>query len=91
VVSVRFSSALNTITRTRSASFDMGNATIKILLDMLVHEYGEELEKCLLHNGQVQRFVNVYVNGEDIRHLSGLDTEINDADEVSILPAISGG
>lgn len=69
----------------------MGNATIKLLFERLVREYGEELEKRLLHQGQVQRFVNVYVNGEDIRNLSGLDTQIKDTDEISILPAISGG
>lgn len=91
MVSVRFSSALSNITKTRSANFDMGNATIKLLFERLVREYGEELEKRLLHQGQVQRFVNVYVNGEDIRNLSGLDTQIKDTDEISILPAISGG
>jgi molybdopterin synthase sulfur carrier subunit len=35
--------------------------------------------------------VNVYVNGDDIRHLSGLDTPVTDSGEISILPAVSGG
>ncbi|SES89692.1 molybdopterin synthase subunit MoaD [Methanococcoides vulcani] len=91
MVSIRFSSALNNITRTRSTSIDLGDTTIKTLFDRLTSEYGEEFERRLFQDGQVRRFVNVYVNGEDIRHLSGLETEITDADEISILPAVSGG
>ncbi|KGK98729.1 hypothetical protein LI82_05360 [Methanococcoides methylutens] len=91
MVSIRFSSALNNITRTRSTSIDLGDTTVKSLFDRLTTEYGEEFERRLLHDGEVRRFVNVYVNGEDIRHLSGLATEITDADEISILPAVSGG
>ncbi len=41
--------------------------------------------------GKVRRFVNVYVNGEDIRFLSSLDTAVKDGDEISIVPAIAGG
>jgi sulfur-carrier protein len=41
--------------------------------------------------GQLNRFVNVYVNDEDIRHLQNLDTPVNDGGEVSIVPAIAGG
>jgi molybdopterin synthase sulfur carrier subunit len=42
-------------------------------------------------NGKVRRFVNVYVNGDDIRFLSSLDTPVKDGDEISIVPAIAGG
>ncbi|WP_445476087.1 ubiquitin-like small modifier protein 1 [Methanococcoides methylutens] len=91
MVSIRFSSALNNITRTRSTTIDLGDTTVKTLFDRLTNEYGEEFERRLLHDGEVRRFVNVYVNGEDIRHLSGLATEIADTDEISILPAVSGG
>lgn len=41
--------------------------------------------------GKVRRFVNLYVNGEDIRFLSSLDTPVKDGDEISIVPAIAGG
>ena len=41
--------------------------------------------------GQLRRFVNVYVGGEDIRFLDGLDTPVSDGDEVMILPAVAGG
>jgi molybdopterin synthase sulfur carrier subunit len=41
--------------------------------------------------GEIRRFVNVYVNGEDVRFLSGLDTTLKSGDEVSIVPAVAGG
>jgi molybdopterin converting factor small subunit len=41
--------------------------------------------------GGLRRFVNVYLGGEDIRFLEGLDTPINDGDELTILPAVAGG
>ena len=45
----------------------------------------------LVDNGKLQRFVNIYVNDEDVRFSGGLDTEINDGDTVTILPAVAGG
>jgi len=41
--------------------------------------------------GELRRFVNIYVNEEDIRFLKGIDTSLKDGDEVSIVPAIAGG
>ncbi len=41
--------------------------------------------------GQIRRFVNIYVNGEDVRFLQGLDTPLKPGDEVSIVPAVAGG
>jgi len=41
--------------------------------------------------GEIRRFVNVYINGEDVRFLSGLETELKAGDEVSIVPAVAGG
>jgi molybdopterin synthase sulfur carrier subunit len=41
--------------------------------------------------GEVRRFVNIYIGGEDVRFLKGLDTPLKDGDEVSIVPAVAGG
>ena len=48
-------------------------------------------ERLLDDNGEVRRFVNVYVNEEDIRFLDNQATALKDGDEVSIIPAIAGG
>jgi molybdopterin converting factor small subunit len=45
----------------------------------------------LFDNGQVRRFVNLYLNDEDIRYLDNLNTPVKDGDELSIIPAVAGG
>jgi molybdopterin synthase sulfur carrier subunit len=50
-----------------------------------------ELRDRILENGEVRRFVNVYVNNEDIRYLDELATAVGERDEISIIPAIAGG
>jgi molybdopterin synthase sulfur carrier subunit len=49
------------------------------------------LAERISENGKIRRFVNIYVNEEDIRFLKAEETEIKDGDEVSIVPAIAGG
>jgi len=48
-------------------------------------------ERLCDENGEIRRFVNVYVNDEDVRFMGGRATELKDGDEVSIVPAIAGG
>jgi sulfur-carrier protein len=48
-------------------------------------------ERILDDGGAIRRFVNVYVNGEDVRFLSGLETALKEGDEISIVPAVAGG
>jgi len=50
-----------------------------------------ELRERITEDGTLRRFVNVYVSGEDIRFQDGLDTQLSDGDEVTILPAVAGG
>lgn len=45
----------------------------------------------IFDNGQVRRFVNVYLNDEDIRYLDSLATPVKDGDELSVIPAVAGG
>ncbi len=64
--------------------------TVGEVLDSLYERYGE-LRARIAQDGGLRRFVNVYVGGEDIRFLSGLDTPVSDGDEITILPAVAGG
>lgn len=48
-------------------------------------------ERLCDEEGEIRRFVNIYVNGEDVRFLSGLGTPVKSGDEVSIVPAVAGG
>lgn len=56
-----------------------------------VFEQHADLRERITQDGELRRFVNVYVSGEDIRFQDGLDTSISDGDEVTILPAVAGG
>lgn len=69
---------------------DASGATVHELFQDLGRQYAGIVER-LLDGGKVRRFVNVYVNNEDIRYLKNLDTPVKDGDEVSIIPAVAGG
>jgi len=60
-------------------------------LEDLEKKYPGFKERLFEANGELRRFVNIFVNAEDIRFLSGLNTPLKDGDEVSIIPAIAGG
>jgi MoaD family protein len=68
-----------------------GAATVAEVLDGLFERFVELRDRISDEEGSLRRFVNVYVEGEDIRFLDGLDTPVSDGDEVTILPAVAGG
>jgi molybdopterin synthase sulfur carrier subunit len=70
---------------------EVDGATIGELLTGLDSRYPGIGERLLDAQGNVRRFVNVYVNGEDIRFLQDKETAVKAGDEVSIVPAIAGG
>lgn len=66
-------------------------ATVGALIEDLEKRYAGIRERICDEQGKVRRFVNLYINGEDIRFLQQLDTKVKDGDEISIVPAIAGG
>ena len=88
---IRFSSAFLSITKEREVELNFDQITVKEMVEELAKRYGDEFKNRLVEGGELRRFVNIYVNGEDIRHLDGLNTVVKKGDEVSILPAVSGG
>lgn len=65
--------------------------TVGALVEDLERRHPGIRERLCDASGKVRRFVNIYVNGDDIRFLSNLETAVKDGDEVSIVPAIAGG
>jgi molybdopterin synthase sulfur carrier subunit len=88
-VTVKIPTQLRSATGGESSAVVEGR-TVGEVLDALYARYGELRER-IAQDGGLRRFVNVYVAGEDIRFLSGLDTPVADGDEVTILPAVAGG
>ena len=66
-------------------------ATLRDLLANLESSYPGITRNVLAEDGGLHRFINVYVNDEDVRYLGSLETELGDGDTVSILPAVAGG
>ena len=76
----------------RKTDTEVDASNLQQLFDKLSEQIGGSFKQNVLDQvGKPQSFVNVYVNGRDIRHLGGLETQLNDGDEVLILPAIAGG
>jgi len=69
---------------------DVSGSTVGEVLDAVFEAHGTLRER-ITQDGDLRRFVNVYVSGEDIRFQQGLDTLIDDGAEVTILPAVAGG
>ncbi len=67
------------------------SAKVNGMITELESKYPGIKERLVDNTGELHRFVNIYVNGEDVRFISGLDTAIKEGDEVSIVPAVAGG
>ncbi len=72
------------------AVVEVGGATVQAALNELSRKF-PALTQRLFENGQVRRFVNVYLNDEDVRYLDNLNTPVKDGDELAIIPAVAGG
>jgi molybdopterin synthase sulfur carrier subunit len=64
---------------------------LKGVIDKLGEINPEIKARLIDENGEIRRFINIYVNNEDIRFLKGIETELKEGDEISIIPAIAGG
>jgi sulfur-carrier protein len=88
-VTVKIPTQLRAVTG-GSAELEVEGGTVGEVLDAVFDSH-EGLRDRITQDGDLRRFVNVYVSGEDIRFQQGLETSINDGDEVTILPAVAGG
>ncbi|HEX5223982.1 MAG TPA: ubiquitin-like small modifier protein 1 [Solirubrobacteraceae bacterium] len=70
---------------------EVEGGTVQEVLDGLFDRFDELRTRLADDDGSLRRFVNVYVAGEDIRFLDGLQTPVDDGSEVTILPAVAGG
>jgi MoaD family protein len=89
-VSVRVPTILRPYTQGVSEVSAEGTTLLEVL-DSLDASYPGIKGRVLDDSGELRRFVNVYVNDDDVRFASGLQTEIKDGGQVSIIPAVAGG
>ncbi|MCX6395446.1 MAG: MoaD/ThiS family protein [Propionibacteriales bacterium] len=88
-IEVRIPTILRTYTGGEKA-VDANGGTLSALIDDLEASHPGLADR-LLENGDLRRFVNVYINDEDVRFIGGLGAELADGDQVVILPAVAGG
>jgi len=74
-----------------AAELSVEGNTVKEVLTALEREHPGFRERIYDESGEIRRFVNIYVAGEDIRFLKGEETPVKDGEEVSIVPAVAGG
>jgi molybdopterin converting factor small subunit len=72
-------------------SLEVPGDSIRDVVGTLIEQHPSLSTQILTDDGDLNRFVNVYVNGQDVRYLAGLDTPVAPADEVRLLPAMAGG
>ena len=88
-ITVKIPAQLRAITE-GEGEVEVEGETVGEALDAVFDSH-EDLRERITEDGTLRRFVNVYVSGEDIRFKDGLETELADGDEVTILPAVAGG
>ncbi len=89
-VKVRVPTPLMKLTNNQ-AEISAEGETIADILNNLESQFAGIKERICEENGTPRRFINIYLNEEDIRFLDGENTKIKDGDEISIIPAIAGG
>jgi molybdopterin synthase sulfur carrier subunit len=90
-VTVRIPAPLRKVTGEREAVTADDGSSLLEMISRLDKEYPGLKERLCDESGELRRFVNIYINGEDVRFLSGLQTTVKAGDEVSIVPAVAGG
>ena len=89
-ITVRIPTPLQKITKNKSEVKTTGT-TVKELIENLEKEFPGIKDRICDEKGKIRRFINIYVNEEDVRFLKQDQTPVNDGDEISIIPAIAGG
>ena len=88
-IEVRIPTILRPYTKDQK-SVSAEGATLSAVISHLDSQYAGIGER-LLENGALRRFINVYINDEDVRFLRGLDAQVKAGDSITILPAVAGG
>ena len=89
-VRVRIPTPLRSLTK-GVADVQVKADTVTDLIEDLERQYPGLRDRLVEENGELRRFINIYVNQEDVRFLQGEKTSLKDGDEVVIVPAIAGG
>jgi molybdopterin synthase sulfur carrier subunit len=88
-IEVRIPTILRPYTKDQKLVNAQGATLSQVILDLDTHYRG--LADRLLDNGELRKFINIYINDEDVRFTGGLASSTKDGDSITILPAVAGG
>ncbi|CAN5133953.1 MAG: MoaD family protein [Nocardioides sp.] len=88
-IEVRIPTILRTYTGGEKAVTGAGGSLAELIDSLESNHPG--IKERLIDNGDLRRFVNIYVNDEDVRFLGGLEASLSDGDQIVVLPAVAGG
>jgi molybdopterin synthase sulfur carrier subunit len=88
-IEVRIPTILRTYTGGEKAVTAQGESLSALIDDLEANHAG--IKDRLIEDGELRRFVNVYINDEDVRFMGGLEAQLRDGDQVVVLPAVAGG
>ena len=88
-IEVRIPTILRTYTDGAKAVDAQGDNLAALIEDLEANHSG--IKDRLIEDGDLRRFINVYINDEDVRFIGGLDAPLSDGDQVVVLPAVAGG
>ena len=89
-VMVRIPTPLRRMTNGKD-KVEVESANLSELVEKLNSEFPGFKDRLVDEEGELRYFVNIYLNGEDVRFMDGLNTSTNEGDEISIVPAVAGG
>lgn len=89
-VTVRIPAPLRKVTNDKDR-VEVDAENLADMVQAMEEQYPGIKERLLDEAGELRHFVNIYVNGEDVQFLDGLETAISESDEISIVPAVAGG
>ena len=89
-VTVKIPTPLRRLTNQKDKVSASG-ANVSAIVEALDKEFPGIKERLCDADGSLRHFVNIYINGEDVRYVDGINTAVKDGDEVSIVPAVAGG
>ena len=89
---VHFFAMLRDIVGGKAVCFDLPTgATVRQLLDVMIERYPALRDKLLDENDQLYNYVNLFINGRDVRYLQNMDTVLETGQDIKIFPAVGGG
>ena len=89
-VTVRIPAPLRKVTNDKDR-VEVDAENLADMVQAMEEQYPGIKERLLDESGELRHFVNIYVNGEDVQFIDGLETAISESDEISIVPAVAGG